>query len=56
MSREDFSAASEIDRSGRVRGLGRDDSGWLRVSGRAGCEPVRAISRDEAARIEGGAR
>ncbi|WP_460719003.1 hypothetical protein [Nocardia heshunensis] len=48
--------ASEIDRSGRARGLGRDDFGWLRVSGRAGCDPVRAISRDEAARIEGSTR
>ncbi|GAB0105729.1 hypothetical protein JMUB6875_47100 [Nocardia sp. JMUB6875] len=55
MSREDFSDASEIDPSGKVRGLGRDEFGWLRVSGRAGCDPVRAISRDDAARI-GGAR
>ncbi|MEC3917929.1 hypothetical protein [Nocardia sp. CDC160] len=49
MSPEDSDPAAETDRS--APSLGRDDSGWLRMPGRAGCDPVLAISRDDAAGI-----
>ncbi|WP_157514350.1 hypothetical protein [Nocardia concava] len=56
MSREDFIEASEIDSSGKARDLDRDEFGWLRMSSRAGCDPVRAISRADVTRIVGAGR
>ncbi|WP_162958794.1 hypothetical protein [Nocardia yunnanensis] len=47
MTGEDFESPDEA----ATPDLGRDDTGWLRVSGRAGCDPVITISRADAARI-----
>lgn len=53
MSREDLGADGASDGLGPSPAPGRDDSGWLRVTGRSGCDPVHTISRADATRSGG---